>query len=172
MRKLARTERTAKNRRDSWPQTWMYYLAGKYSLKHIREKTFGKIDSEKELKDYLGKQVNPILGFQNGESFSMRKDCVRHCRPSKPTCLDSVWKYRNTRKQRLLTDIHSVVGNIAVEDTICCFFMQGEKMYRPRRAFSHIRTRKWRFVDGISKGRVLEHTKCCQSNKFPVQNGY
>jgi hypothetical protein len=26
MRKLARTERTAKNRRDSWPQTWMYYL--------------------------------------------------------------------------------------------------------------------------------------------------
>lgn len=69
MRKLARTERTAKNRRDSWPQTWMYYLAGKYSLKHIREKTFGKIDSEKELKDYLGKQVNPILGFQNGEFF-------------------------------------------------------------------------------------------------------
>lgn len=69
MRKIARTERTALKRRDSWPQTWMYYLANKYSLEVIRKKTFGEIDSEKELKDYLGKRVNPIFGFLDGEFF-------------------------------------------------------------------------------------------------------
>ena len=69
MRKIARTERTAQKRRDSWPQTWSYYQVNRYGLKIIQQLTFGKIDSEKELKDYLGKQLNPILGFRDGEFF-------------------------------------------------------------------------------------------------------
>ena len=69
MRKIVHTGKNAQKRRDTWSQTWMSYLANKYSLEDIRKKTFGEIDSEKELKNYLGKQVNPILGFQNGEFF-------------------------------------------------------------------------------------------------------
>ena len=69
MRKIAHTEKNAQKRRDSWPQTWSYYQVNRYGLKTIQKLTFGEIDSEKELKDYLGKRVNPVFGFQDGEFF-------------------------------------------------------------------------------------------------------
>lgn len=77
MRKIVHTEKNAQKRRDSWSQSWMYYLANKYSLDVIRKKTFGEIDSEKELKEYLGKRVNPVLGFQGGK-FYFDEQGLRH----------------------------------------------------------------------------------------------
>ena len=44
MRKIVHNEKNAQKRRDSWSQSWMYYLANKYSLDVIRKKTFGEID--------------------------------------------------------------------------------------------------------------------------------
>ena len=69
MRKIVRTEKDALKRRDLWPQTWMYYQSNKSSLEDIQKKTFGRIESEKELKNYLGKRLNPIFGFQQGNFF-------------------------------------------------------------------------------------------------------
>lgn len=69
MRKIVHTEKDALKRRDFWPRTWMYYQANNSSLEDIQKKTFGRIESEKDLKNYLGKRLNPIFGFRQGNFF-------------------------------------------------------------------------------------------------------
>ena len=76
MRKIAHDEKDIQKRRATWPEQWTAYQSQGLTVEKIRETVFSTIDPDKELKGYIGKVKNALMGFENGV-FSFSEEGLR-----------------------------------------------------------------------------------------------
>ncbi len=76
MRKIAHNEKDIQKRRATWPEQWTAHQSQGLTVEKIRETVFSTIDPDKELKGYIGKVKNALMGFENGV-FSFSEEGLR-----------------------------------------------------------------------------------------------